>query len=155
MKKTLFAVVAFLVVAAQADYMYWMVDSGNVSTDYTWDNAKLIQDGTAIGTLSKEDAEFLSSLDSYKYSPLNDPYTSSTFFIEFYNGDSFVAASEKQAYDNVKSSIFGTNQMNPTIAAGGGFMPAGGTYAVPEPTSGLLFLVGGMLLGLKRRRQQV
>ena len=31
----------------------------------------------------------------------------------------------------------------------------GATYAVPEPTSGLLFLVGGMLLGLKRRRQKV
>lgn len=155
MKKTLFAVVAFLAVAAQADYMYWMVDSSNVSGDYTWDTAKLIQDSTAIGTLSKADADFMSSLDSYQYAELNNPYTTSTFFIELYNGESFVAASEKQAYDNVKSSIFGTNQMNPTIAAGGGFMPAGGTYAVPEPTSGLLFLIGGMLLGLKRRRQQV
>jgi hypothetical protein len=31
----------------------------------------------------------------------------------------------------------------------------GATYAVPEPTSGLLFVLGGMLLGLKRRRQKV
>jgi hypothetical protein len=30
---------------------------------------------------------------------------------------------------------------------------AGSTYAVPEPTSGLLFIIGGMLLGLKRKRQ--
>ena len=155
MKKTLFAAVALLAVAAQADYMYWMVDSSNVSSDYTWDTAKLIQDSTAIGTLSKEDADFLSSIDSYAYSQLNDPYNSSTFFIELYNGTTFVAESEHQTYANVKSSIFGSNQMNPSIAAGGGFMPTGSTYNVPEPTSGLLFLVGGMLLGLKRRRQQV
>ena len=58
MKKTLFAAVALLAVAAQADYMYWMVDSSNVSGDYTWDTAKLIQDSTAIGTLSKDDADF-------------------------------------------------------------------------------------------------
>ena len=34
-----------------------------------------------------------------------------------------------------------------------GFGGATTAYNVPEPSSGLLFLIGGMLLGLKRRRQ--
>jgi len=40
-----------------------------------------------------------------------------------------------------------------TMPATGFGQQTGATYNVPEPTSGLLFVIGGMLLGLKRKRQ--
>ena len=157
MKKTLFLAAALLAFFVRADYIYWMVNS-NPANGYAWDTAYLVQDNVTaasgrIGELSSETAATLSDLGAYVYSELGDNYTAASFFIELYNNRSFVAQSEKQTYDQVKDSIFGGNPMSPIAAGTGGFAPGGGTYNVPEPTSGLLFLVGGMLLGLRRRRQ--
>jgi hypothetical protein len=66
-----------------------------------------------------------------------------------------LAASEHKSASSLADYIFGNNSMSPVAAAAFGKNWTAGTYSVPEPTSGLLFLVGGMLLGLKRRRQQV
>ena len=153
MKTTLFAIATLLALVTHADYIYWMVDTANVSSEYNWDNAALYQDDAKIGTLSKSDAVALSALDSYTYATLNNPYTGSSFFIELLNGSTSVAKSESLAYEAVKANIFTGNPMSPVAAASSGFMPAGGTYNVPEPTSGLLFVIGGMLLGVKRKRQ--
>lgn len=151
MKKTLFAAAALLALVAQADYIYWMV-SDNPANGYDWDTAYLVQGDTRIGTLTASEAASFKALDAYAYSTLNSGYETASFFIELYNGGSFAAQSETKAYADVKSYIFGGNPMSPAAAGGGGFMPAGSTYNVPEPTSGLLFLIGGVLLGLKRRR---
>ena len=158
MKKTLFVAAAFLTLIAQADYIYWMVESNPVN-GYEWDTAYLKQQNggtvTQLGSLTWEEAQGYLQDEAYAYSTLGANYTDATFFIELWNSNKFAAKSEAQTYAQVKDNIFGGNPMSPVAAAASGFMPAGGTYNVPEPTSGLLFLIGGMLLGLKRRRQQV
>lgn len=158
MKKTLFLAAAVLAFSAQADYIYWMVENNPVN-GYNWDTAYLKQQNgdtvVQLGELTWTAAQGYLEDDAYAYSALGANYTEASFFIELWKDSKFAAQSDSQTYAQVKSNIFGSNMMNPSIAAGSGFMPSGSTYNVPEPTSGLLFLVGGMLLGLKRRRQQV
>ena len=156
MKKILAAMAAIAAITASADYMYWMVGE-DVDSEYDWTTAKLTQSNaepsTTIGTLSKSNAESLRAMDAYAFSSLQgdaSTYNVATYFIELYNGDTFLAKSELGTGSSLASFIFGDNTMSPI--AGSGLMPAANTYNVPEPTSGLLFLVGGMLLGLKRRR---
>ena len=157
MKKTLFLAAVLLAFFVRADYIYWMVNE-NPANGYEWTTAYLVQsnvseDSGRIGTLTSATAASLSALDEYAYSTLGANYDQASFFIELYNGSTFLAKSETQTYAQVKNSIFGGNPMSPIAAGTSGFAPGGGTYNVPEPTSGLLFLVGGMLLGLRRRRQ--
>lgn len=156
MKNILAAIAAIAAITASADYMYWMVDSG-VDSTYNWTTAKLVQSNaepeTTIGTLSKDSAVALRSMDAYAYSSLygdSATYNVATYYIELYNGDVLLASSNLGTGSSLAQYIFGDNTMSPI--AGSGLMPAASTYNVPEPTSGLLFLVGGMLLGLKRRR---
>lgn len=60
-----------------------------------------------------------------------------------------VAVSEATKYSDLKSQyIHPSFDMNPTV--GGAWSPT--SYNVPEPSSGLMLLVGGALLALRRRR---
>ncbi len=156
MKKTLFAVVVLVALVAKADYIYWMVDDN--PNGYEWDTAYLVQDNVSandgrIGQLTSTDAADYKEVGDYAWATLGENYTAASFFIELYKDGKFMAQSEEQAYASVKGSIFGGNPMSPVAAGTSAFVPVGSTYNVPEPTSGLLFLIGGVLLGLKRRRQ--
>ena len=158
MKKILFTLAVLATIAVQADYLYWMVDTPQSGTDisgnpttFDWATAKLYADNDVIGTLTKDDASFYKTIDSYAISGNVDDYASKTFFIELFNSnDSWMAQSSKVSGSSLAQYMTGSMSMNPPSGPW-----TGGTYSVPEPTSGLLFLVGGMLLGLKRRRQQV
>ena len=157
MKNILAAIAAIAAITASADYIYWMVGE-DVDSTYDWATAKLVQsnaDPSTIGTLNYASASTLRDMDAYAYSALSGDaatYNAATYFIELYNSNGdFLAKSELGTGSSLASYIFGDNSMSPI--AGSGLMPAASTYNVPEPTSGLLFLVGGMLLGLKRRRQ--
>lgn len=156
MKKTLFAVVVLVALVAKADYIYWMVDDN--PNGYEWDTAYLVQDNVSandgrIGQLTSTAAADYKEVGDYAWATLGENYTAASFFIELYKDGKFMAQSEEQAYASVKGSIFGGNPMSPVAAGTSAFVPVGSTYNVPEPTSGLLFLIGGVLLGLKRRRQ--
>ena len=59
-----------------------------------------------------------------------------------------MAYSERATYDQLRDFIQEGEVLRPP------FTPwQGGSYVVPEPTSGLLVLLGGALLALRRRRQ--
>jgi len=78
---------------------------------------------------------------------------SASYFVELYNSSGTVAQSSAISGAALRSAMAyysgsGLSVGAATPASFGGF-----TSAVPEPTSGMLFLVGGLLLGLKRRRQ--
>ena len=159
MKKIIFTLAVLATIAVQADYLYWMVtpnaqsgkDISGGDTTFDWTDAKLLAGDTVVGTLSFDDADFLyNTLGTYAISGDIADYSASTFFVELYNEDQWLAKSAGASGSSLAQYITGSMSMTPPA---GGWVA--GSYAVPEPTSGLLFLVGGMLLGLKRRRQKV
>jgi hypothetical protein len=172
MKKILsIATVLAAVAMARADVIYWMVSddvaNGNVSgvesaaTSSQNPYAKLmvtLADGTGSPTMidSKAASAVSDAADWGEYftTTIGSAYANNSysFYVELYNG----YRTEASNYDTLVSNGYiaksGSIQ-SPVSFAGGSFgQTSGSTYNVPEPTSGLLFLVGGMLLGLKRRR---
>ena len=164
-KLVLFAAVLAAMMTVRADVLYWMVsddyakDAGS-SGDSTFATLYATDDN---GATKHELATATGSAvaDAYAYSDYFTANISSysgssySYFIELVNGVKTTPESYNNLLNNGYISVGGIS--TPTSLAGGGFGQATGsaTYNVPEPTSGLLFLVGGMLLGLKRRRQQV
>ena len=89
----------------------------------------------------------LSGYDSATYS----------FGVELLNASGDVIGNSVNTFnynDLLSSGYVSTTGLE--LPAGAGFTAAGanGGYAVPEPTSGLLLLMGGALLALRRRRQK-
>ena len=172
MKKILsIAVIFAAVVMARADVIYWMVSddvaNGNVSgvdaASGSTENpyAKLMATTSGEGAPVLIDSKSASAVSDaadwgeYFTTTIGETYANSaySFYIELYNGYRTDASSYDTLVSNGYIAKSGSIQ-SPVSFAGGSFGQASGTtYNVPEPTSGLLFLVGGMLLGLKRRRQ--
>ncbi len=152
MKKILFALTVMGALVANADYLYWMVGSDATLDGKdmpTWTSAAFFADtiSTALSTATYED------LDLYGYaiaSGADGFSTAASYYIELYNsqgtaiGKSWFTGAQMAQYITGSSSIIppGTSVLTGTTFISG----------APEPTSGLLFLVGGMLLGLKRKR---
>lgn len=171
MKKSIVAALVFSVAcAASADVLYWMVgdtiantatqnDSSNFAALYV-SGGGVDTDPTALMTVTGGQVYNMydpaGGTTAFTYSGI-DAYSSGNynFYVEILaDGDYKGKQTSKMSYTDLAQYILaGTGMPTSTMLAGFG----GGTtsYNVPEPTSGLLFLIGGMLLGLKRRRQQV
>ena len=164
MKKVIFLLAVGVALISRADYLYWMVDEtvngtdiqGNPTT-FDWSTAVLkYEENNTVMELSSEDAAIYREIDSYAVADVGSAsdYSTRKYFIELYNGNKWIAQTVHTPGSNLSQYIFGSDSM--ASLPGVAFGQAGSTtYSVPEPTSGLLFLIGGMLLGLKRRRQQV
>ena len=164
MKQLLFASLVFVIAfVAKADVLYWMVSDENASgTDdssgyYAYLKASTSQDGSNAVTLDSRTATMVADAaeygDQFQYT-VASPYGGNNpeyyFFVELANGK----RTDPTAYSSLSQYIYSGGLSIPSSLATGGFGQAGSpTYNVPEPTSGLLFVIGGMLLGLKRKRQ--
>ncbi len=155
-------VVFFLLMAAsmavKADYLYWMVSDeyGEAAGESSADPYASLYVVTSSGNVSLDSRSALQvytawDIDgSFSVDISNYASDSYTFYIELWNGMKTEASSYSSLVSNGYVYQGGVTVPNAVSASGFGYSS---TYAVPEPTSGLLFLVGGMLLGLKRRRQ--
>ena len=150
--------------ATYADVIYWMVsneayeDSRNVNESadpYAWICATTSDTDHGIQIEGKSAAQVAGEYwgDSYFTTELGS-YTgiAYSYYIELWNG----TKTTPQSYDSLVNTYIASSGSiaTPSTLSNGAFGQVTGTsYNVPEPTSGLLFLIGGMLLGLKRRRQ--
>ena len=169
MKKIILTVLVMATaIAVRADYLYWMVadnqfdESSEDVEKYGYtafaylkatdkgdnlDSNAVVIDHRTISEV-KDAADYGDQFQAI----VNTPYNSKTysFFIELANG----LRTEATSWDYLSQYVYSGGLNVPDTLSQSGFgQPSGTSYNVPEPTSGLLFLIGGMLLGLKRRRQ--
>ena len=153
MKKLLIlfaATLAFASVRADSSdsYLYWMVDTG--SSGITFSDVALFATSPDTFLQAVSAASGGTSIGgSYaSLAGLSNPATMS-YYVELYNasGDA-IFQSEAFTYSSLANSIY-----TRTMASGATpYNMAVNLHPVPEPTSGMMFLVGAMLLGLKRKR---
>ena len=164
MRKALCVVALLGAMAASAEdsYLYWMV--GNDAGDYSYarirdddGNYLSIYDsafdseyedaGVGDNSISKTNVDDLRTHNQGLYAALATSPVSS-FVVELYNADNkFVS----QAVLPYSEGSFYTGGIAAPAATWATFT----SFAVPEPSSGLLMLIGCAMLGLRRRRQKV
>lgn len=161
MKKILLTMLFGVVVAsvAHSEVMYWMVgeDYGETATSAS---LYAVNGGSATAIDTRSQAQIYEAWDSYgNFEATLGNYAGDgwSYYVEFVNGGQ-TYTSDKIDYGTAKTGgyIYPNALTLPASQASipdGGFGGGTTSYNVPEPTSGLLFLIGGMLLGLKRRRQ--
>ena len=160
MKKILLTMLFGVAVAsvAHSEVMYWMVGDDYAKTaesatlyavNGNTKNSLDTQNATAIANAYDSYGNFEAQLGSSMGSGWS-------YFVEVVNAGNTYTTDSLSYADAVAAGYIYSNMALPVSASSipnGGFGGANTSYNVPEPTSGLLFLVGGMLLGLKRRRQ--
>ena len=164
MKKVVcLACAAVLGLVASADTLYWQVDTSADNAyapikNQTFSYAKLYAtDGTTTTELASVAAEADGKTMKPTLTDLGD-YGSDTysFYVELLNYADGVSTSVytqpyASTYNELVSAGYVSTQAmaTPEGFALGGFNGA----AVPEPTSGVLLLIGGAMLALRRRRR--
>lgn len=139
--------------AANASYLYWQVDasthdnSPNVSTLYAYTGSQYYALGMSEGLSGSFNTDTWTG-DSITWSSNDTKY-----FVELANYDTttYTATSNYGPlnYSDISATVQLTELGKIATAWGAAQYTAG---AVPEPTSGLLTLIGMALLGLRRKR---
>ena len=170
MKRILSVLLVFgaLSAAAEDSYLYWMLGD---TTPYASDSYKQIRvrfDGGGYLSLYAPDATSETGLTSVNQSDAKGDYITpaqanygalyaqlasgtsySTFVIELWNDSSFVAQSETLSYSDALANYYiaTANSIHLSTAW------AATSFAIPEPNSAMLLLLGCAALGLRRRRR--
>ena len=148
--------------SASAGTLYWQVTA---DTGATFEEAWLVAEDTSNGTKN-----YLKGVDSDGESPSSTPLTQTAldgyesdaylFYVDMSNyndaSDSYdiVATGYKYGYgDLVSSGYVATGAIDSNTAMNNAELSNFGS-AVPEPSSGLLLVIGGAMLALRRRRQK-
>lgn len=159
MKKIIVGLVlAAAAFAAKADYLYWGVTSSDVSSYGSFNAARLWQStgsgDTAIGWLydvpgakSTSVAIDSSNQDSTYYYVELCNYSESTW-------TSVATSSSTYTYSSLaESGVITSSDLIAQASVAAQVLTYHGVQATPEPTSGLLMLMGFAMLGLKRKKE--
>lgn len=156
MKKLLtFAFAVAALACANASELWWTVNT----SDFDWDTATLFAsadgnnfEGTQLDTWGKNDiADWGNAFSSLTGSE-------KAFYIELYNSEGDRVATSATSVDDVRGyGAVSAAALAGSVWNGGMSTPSPYTFSqfsanvVPEPTSGLMILLGLAALGLKRK----
>jgi len=162
MKRLLSVLLVFgaTVAAAEDSYLYWMV--GENASGYTYDTVK-VQDNSTGNYLNiyngsgvdKGQSISASTVATYEelgrglYAYLGSDPTYGSFVIELWNEGTQVAQSEELSLSTALANYIVTNNSMTLPLA---WAPQ--SFAIPEPNSAMLLLLGCAALGLRRRRER-
>ena len=150
---------------ASASEIYWQVNSvdlAKASQDYNWKIARLVattgtdvtKGGDILSGIGREDLE-AGLAGSFE---IADKYKSGyNFYVELVNSNGLydkytgVAAVGTISYSDLQAGAYEGGMGMP----GTPYSFSGDFVATPEPTTGMLFVLGMMALGLKRKKEIV
>lgn len=143
--------------SASAGTLYWQVSGADQDFDEAWLVVESTSDHSTqylegVDSQSDKRSTALTQSDISQYE--SDAYL---FYVEmsnYANGEySTVATGYKWTYDELVSSGYVADTFDVPSAIAAGSTSNFGS-AIPEPSSGLLLLIGGAMLALRRRRQK-
>ena len=172
MKKTLsiLAVLWATTVVAEDSWLYWMLGDNAPTTGYDTvkvrglsnndtENAGYLSlyypsgDPTGVGdaaySVARSTAIDMNAEGVGLYAQLATDKSYSSFIIELWNDSQFIAQSDTLSVATAATHIETGN----SIGLASAWMPQ--TYAIPEPNSGLLMLIGCAMLALRRRKAAI
>ena len=156
------AAVGMAMLTARADLIYWMVDENPKSlysgATVAYDYATIKAGGEGSDPLfvyddagsTEQSRLYRADGDSHGpvYSGSFDSTGTDSFLVQLWSTDDSLVGWQTYSYASLTASIWGGS----TIPGGSGATPLVVGAVLPEPSSGLLMLVGGALLALRRRR---
>lgn len=173
MKKLLVVVAAVAFGAvAQASELWWTVsDSATVDgASVDWTVAKLYANASGetknFGSQNLVDTGLKSELvgDEFLMSDITGYDSASSFYVELWNseglvGKSYIKMNQPNPFDNQGAASMAniasstrTSVMDTPPSSPYSFATFTTSDVIPEPTSGLLVMLGMMMLGLRRKR---
>lgn len=154
---SLFGTLAMM--SANADsFLYWMVDNKTTSPSFDFDSAVLIGKNSGDGkdyVLGGADAALGQTIRMESTSLLAAGVANAeswTFFVELYNGQSWVGQSSADQFFSYAAAVAADAIYQEPLPGGAGKLTFTQFTNTPEPTSGLLLLLGTCCLALKRKR---
>jgi len=140
------------VVAFEGTSATWSYSGGSYLTLYSAGQGGT--PGSSIGYATDVNLSPGGYIDNYpRYANITAATGSSgwTYFVELFNGDEIFARSSGLSSSDASAYVYTTNEGR-SVPANGFTAPAFVAASAPEPTSGLLLLLGSALLALRRKR---
>lgn len=138
----------------RAEYLYWAIDLDDITGSAEWTAARVAWDnGSESGYLMNGNG---SELAAYEYITVADYFTANigdfdhstyTYWVELVNNSQVVGESARYTYTELSGHIYKGGMSIPDFTTW--FPPIN----APEPTGGLLMMIGAAYALLRRRHQ--